>query len=127
VERGRRHDAQHDPPAFLEGDQARPHRDAARVVARAVDRVDQPASPPRAGLAALLAEDRVAAPLRPEDRAELVLDRLVCLGHRRPVGLRVNDEVTGPEAAERDRVGGVREPQRELEIRGHGGTQSTWR
>ena len=119
MERRRRDDAEHDVPVLLERDQRRPHGNPARVVPRPVDRVDDPPAPSRAGRALLLAEDRVAAALGAEHRPQLVLDLAVGLRHRRQVGLRLDDEVTGAEARERDRVRRVREPQRELEIRAH--------
>ena len=49
-----------------------------------------------------------------QDRAELALDLAVGLGHGCPVGLRLDDEVARAEPAERERVGRVRQPQREL-------------
>ena len=51
--------------SILERDQRRPDRDAARVVPRAVDRVDDPAPRAPARGALLLAQDRVVRPLRP--------------------------------------------------------------
>ena len=112
-------EVEHDAAVLLERDQGRPDGNAARVVPRPVDRVDDPPSPARAGRALLLAEDRVAAALGAEHRPQLVLDLAVGLRHRRQVGLGLDDEVTGPEAREGDRVRRVREPQRELEIGAH--------
>ena len=119
VEGRRGDDAERDPSVLLERDQRRPHRDPARVVARPVDRVDDPAAPPRARRTLLLAQDRVPPPLDAQHRPHLVLDRPVGLRDRRPVGLRLDQEVTGAKAPERDRVGRVGEPQRELEVRAH--------
>ncbi len=68
------------------------------------------------GRAVLLAEHGVAGALGCEERAERRLDRAVGVGHRRQVGLRLDDEVTGAEARERDRVGHVGEPQGEVEV-----------
>src|SRR6185436_18412223 len=102
MERGLRDDAEHDAAVLLERDQGRPDGNAARVVPRPVDRVDDPPSPARAGRALLLAEDRVAAALGAEHRPQLVLDLAVGLRHRRQVGLGLDDEVTGPEARDGD-------------------------
>ena len=119
VERRCRDDAEDDAAVLLERDEGGPDGDPARVVPRAVDRVDDPAPPSGARRALLLAEDRIAAALLAEHRADLVLDGAVGFGHRRQVGLRLDDEVARPEAAERDRIRRVREPKRELEVRAH--------
>ena len=60
--RRRRDDADSHDRVLLERDQRRPHRDPARVVARPVDRVDDPATRARADRALLLTEDRVVGP-----------------------------------------------------------------
>jgi hypothetical protein len=121
MEGGCRDDTELDATLNLEGDQARPYRDAPRVVARAVDRVDQPTPAPGTRRARLLAEDRVTASLLVEDVAKLRFDGAIGLGHGRPIGLGLDDEITGTEPMEGDRVGRVREPQRELEVRAHRG------
>ena len=74
----------------------------------------------RAALALLLAEHRVAPPLDREDRPQLRLDCAVGLRHRRRVRFRLHDEIAGAEAGQRDRVGGVRQAEREIEVRAHG-------
>jgi hypothetical protein len=48
---------------------------------------------------------------------------VVRLGDRRQVGLRLDPQVVGAKAGERDRVGCVGECEREVEV----GAQSSWR
>ena len=97
----------------------RPHRDAARVVPRPVDRVDDPATRARADHAVLFAEDRVVRALLGEYAAQFDLDGAVGLGDRRQVRLRL-DRQPGAKVRQRDRVGRVGESKRELEVGAHG-------
>src|SRR5436190_41051 len=108
-------DADDDLARDLERDQRRPPRLAGREAQRSVDRVDDPAALAVAARAALLAEDRVARPLAREPLAELVLDRLVDLGHDAAIGLEALLERPA-ETRERDLARGVGEAQREIEI-----------
>ena len=113
-----RHDAElHDAFRF-ERDEGRPDRDAARVVARAVDRIDEPAARARALGALLFSQDRVAGAFVGEDAAKLGFDRAIRLGHRSKVGLRLD---ASPERKRRKRecVGSVGESERELEVGAH--------
>jgi hypothetical protein len=117
-EHGGRHDADLDDTGGFERDQRRPHRDAARVVPRAVDRVEYPASRAATRSAPLLAEDRVVGPLVGEEPPELSLDRAVRLGHRRQVWLRLDRKLRA-EARQRDRVRRIGQVQREIEVGAH--------
>jgi hypothetical protein len=110
---------------LLERDQRRPDRNPTGVVARAVDRVDDPAALAGAARPELLAEDAVGGPGRGETCAQVALDGAVGLGDGRQVGLRLDGEVGGPEARQRDRVGRVRELEREREV--GVAAQSSWR
>jgi hypothetical protein len=101
---------------LLERDQRRPDRNPAGVVACAVDRVDDPAPLAGAARPELLAEDAVGGPRRGEARAQVPLDGAVGLGDGRQVGLRLDGEVVGAETRQRDRVGRVRELEREREV-----------
>ena len=67
AERGRRDDRGVEPALALEREQRRPDRDAAHVVPRAVDRVDDPADV-AAVVAELLAEHALAGPPRRDER-----------------------------------------------------------
>ena len=108
-----------DPALALEREQRPPDGDAADVVPRAVDRVDDPAVW-RAVVAELLAEHALAGPPAGDERADRLLGRPVGLADGRQVGLRLDAQVGGAEASERDRVGGVGELVREAEVGAHG-------
>ncbi len=119
AERGGRDDAELDDAVNLERDQGRPDRDPARVVPGAVDRVDDPAAAGSCGDAELLAEHAVLGALAGEALAERLLDRPVGLGHRRPVRLRLDEQVARAKAAERDRIGRIGEREGEREVGAH--------
>ena len=89
---------------LLEGDQRRPHRDPPRVVARPVDRVDDPATRAGADRASLLTEDGVVRPFLREHLPNLRLDEAIGLGHGRQVGLGIDREARA-KPRQRDRVG----------------------
>jgi hypothetical protein len=110
---GRRDDGD----ALGEHDHRRPHGDPARVVASAVDRVEDPAA--RVFAALLLAEDRLTRPLACEPRAQGRLDGTVGLRDGCQVGLRLDTEIERAEPCERDRVSVVGERQGELEVGAH--------
>ena len=117
---GRSRDEAHTELAvLLERDQRRPHGHAARVVASAVDGVDDPPASARAAGTVLLAEHRVPWPLAPQSLSDRRLHGGVRLGHGGRVGLRAHDEVARPEACRRDRVGGVCEGVGEREVGRH--------
>ena len=116
-ERGLARDADPRHAVDREGDQGRPHRDALEVVRGAVDRVDDPLALGRTRRAELLAEHAVGGALGLEDRPDRALGRQVGFGDVRRVGLELHIEVGGVEAGHGYRVRGIREPQREREIR----------
>ena len=87
-----------------------------RVVLRAVDRVEHPATHTVARLAELLADDRVVRTGTTDPVTEQLLGRAVGLGHRREVGLGLHDQVVGAEPFAGDRVGTVRELEREAQV-----------
>src|SRR5205814_6263829 len=101
-----------------------PDRQTPHVVARAVDRIDDPpyrrvpAAPVPA--ARLLAEHRLTAPALPDSRAHRLLGGAVRLRHRSQIRLRLDTQIERTEARERDRVGGVRKLVREAEVGLHG-------
>ena len=75
--------------------------------------------------AELLAEDAVIRPRLGEVIADRTLDREVGLGDVRAVGFRLHVEVDGPESGERYGVGEIGEFERESEVGGVIGHQST--
>ena len=81
----------------------------------------RPPRPSVPGGAELLAEDRVARARLGQAGADHLLDRAVGLGDRREVGLGLHHQVGGAEPAHRERVGGVGERVREVEIGGEVG------
>ncbi len=119
VECGSRDDTQAQLTVLLEGDQGRPDGDAARVVAGAVDRVDDPAAPAPAGDPELLAEHAVARALGRESLADRRLDRSVGLRDRGQVGLRLDVQVARAKTAERDGIGRVGERESESKVGAH--------
>ena len=60
-----------------------------------------------------------SGPLAREALADRLLDRAVGLGHRRPVGLRLDEQVARAKAAERDRIGRIGERESEGEVGAH--------
>src|SRR6266849_31119 len=82
VERGRRDDANF----AVQRNQGRENRNAADVVARRVDGIDDPAARGVAALSELLADDGVLGALPIQLLANRVLDRLIDLRYRRLVG-----------------------------------------
>ena len=83
----------------LERDQRRPHRDAAGVALGAVDGIDDPATPAAVAARSPNSSPRIASSgrSRREPLPDHHLDRPVGLGHRREVGLGLDDQVAGPE------------------------------
>ena len=126
AERRRGDEPDVDPAVALEREQRRPRRDAAHVVPRAVDRVDDPARG-AAVVAELLAEHALAV------RARATRSRMASSAarsasrDRRQVGLRLDSQVERAEPRERDRVGGIGKLVREAKIGAHGVTLSTRR
>ena len=124
VQRGRRHDADHELARVLEPDERRPDRDAPHVALGAVDRVDDPAE---LGIGRRARPARRRTPRRAprgrcasrEPLADRALDRLIGLAHRREVGLgrrpRGRRRGTAPTVIASADVG---ELQRELQVRG---------
>ena len=112
-----RHDTNDDLTLLDERDEGCPHRDSSNVVLRAIDRIDDP-SPGSGALrrAELLAEHAVFGPLAGDHPAKGCLGRLVGLGDRGEVGLRLDLEVEGAESLHRDDVGGIGHAQGEIEI-----------
>lgn len=100
-------------------DQRGPDRDAADVVLRAVNRVDDPGPASAHRAAVLFANEGVVGPVGLEVFAQRPLDGLVGIGHRGHVGLGGHDEVPLPVAAHADAIGDVGEVLGEREIR-HG-------
>ena len=119
MERRRRDDTEQDLPVLLQRDQGRPHRDPPRVVARAVDRVDDPASAAACRGAELLPEQPVVGTLFREPLSDRRLDGTVGLGHGRQVGLRLDVQIPGAEAPERDRVRRVGEREGQCKVGAH--------
>ena len=113
-------------PPPLEREQRRPHRDAANVVLRPVDRIDDPAHL-AAVVASLLAEHALPGPFAGDERPDRLLGRTVRLRHRRQIGLRLHPQVESAKPPERDRVRGVRRPMREGEIGAHARDGSRFR
>ena len=116
-ERGRGDDADLDASAALAGDQRPPDRDAAHVVVRPVDRVEDPARLAALGglpAALLLAEDGVRRIALGDAFAQQRLDLAVGGRHERPVRLAL-DGVRRPVVAHRDRIGRVRQFEGERE------------
>ena len=107
-------DADDDLAVALERDQRRPDRQPARVLLRAVDRVEPPADVSLLD-AELLACDRLAAVAR-DARAQRLLDRAVRLRHRRQVRLRLDAEVERAVVPHREDVRLVGERERVLEV-----------
>ena len=102
-----------------EGDERRPHRDPAHEARRPVDRVDDPL--PRRSLARaaeLLTEQPVVGTGGGEPLGDRRLGGAVDLGDLAAVGLPLDVEAAGQEGGQRDRVGGVGELERELEVGG---------
>jgi hypothetical protein len=121
-ERGRGADADAHHAVLLQREQRRPPGHAADVVLRAVDRVDDPAARAAPLGAELLPEDGVAGARGGEPLADELLGGLVGLGDRREVRLRLDAQVVGPEAAERDLVGASDELEGEGEVGVDAGT-----
>ena len=69
----------------------------------------------------LLAEDSVAGASLLRSAPKGALDRSVGVGHRRPVGLRLDAKVERPEAGQAQRVGEIGQLERECEVGLHDG------
>ena len=114
----RRHEPDLDDPAPLEREQCAPDRHAADVVPRPVDRVDDPPSLLARVGSLLLAEHALSRPAARDQLPDGLLRCPICLADRRQVGLGRHLQVARAETRHRDRVGGVGELERELEVRG---------
>ena len=75
-------------------------------------------SPSPGPVAVLLADDDVAGAFHRDPLADRPLDRLVGLGHGRQVRLRLDHQIGGAEAVERDLVGEVDQLERKREVVG---------
>jgi len=130
IQSGRGHDAEDDHVVDPQCDQRRPDGDAANVVLRPVDRVDDPRALAGAGRTGFLADDRVVRPFGGEGSPYGVFDRAIRVGDGGQVGLGLDEQVGGEEAREAQRVRRVGEGMREREIArplaAHGG-QPYWR
>ena len=108
-------------PFSSSADERGEDRDAADVVLRAVDRIDDPAPRADAGRAEFLADDAVLRALRAEALADHPLHRFIGLGDRRHVDLRAHGQRGRLIVTHRDDVGRVGHRQRELEVGIHAG------
>ena len=118
-ERRRRDDRHVDQSFAFQRQQCSPNRDAANVVSRPVDRVDDPA---RLGpvVAEFLAEDALPWALTRDELANCLLGSAIGLGDRGQVRFRLDAEVERTEARECDRIGAVGELLSEREVGAHG-------
>ncbi|SKX66792.1 Uncharacterised protein [Mycobacteroides abscessus subsp. abscessus] len=123
AQRRRRHDADHRHAVDQQSDQRGPDRDAAHEVLGAVDGVDDPLPTGQDRVTAeLFAEDLVVGEDGREAFADHLLAREVGVGDRGEVGFGVDLEVDRAEAPHRQRVGGLCEREREIEVGGGVGT-----